>query len=1049
MLEVDQLDPEPKEPIDNLIIYLRSYMTGGPNWRRGLRSYEQSRQADDFDEVIIPDWVLVFDTETTTTPDQRLRFGAYQLRHAGRLVEAGFFYEPTALSDAEVELLRESVESNREGALRTYLRTRAEFVDEVLYKRGKAIGAMIVGFNLPFDLSRLAIDHEPARYDMHGGFSLKLSPEAGHPSISIKHISQKASLIRFTGARSPKDHEKGERVDRGYFVDVKTLAAALTATSHSLESLSASLGIKHAKHAMAGHGRKLTRRYMRYCVRDVQSTWECFDKLLKRFIGLDLPQTGPWQLYSEASLGKAYLKAMRIHPWQSCQPDFSPDIIGKIMSTYFGGRAEVHIRRQIVPVIHCDFLSMYPTVCTLMGLWRFVVAEGMTYKDATKEIAELVEKSVEHLLAMLRDPSNWTKLRAIVRVRPSRDIFPVRAVYKKGEPHTIGLNYLTSDEPIWFTLADVLASKILTGRSPNIIEAIKFEPKAMQTQIHPVTVAGRIIDPKADDFYRELIVERRKVRAQAEKAADGSDEKARLETDQLGLKILANATSYGIFVELNDNSASKKFDVHVFGVNGEFVYKSTDAEKPGRYFHPLLGTLITGAARLMLALTEKQIALQGLDWAFCDTDSMAIANASGLPLNEFKMRALKVIDWFTSLNPYGEDKSILQLEKVNFPLDGKSDVSRLSPPFCLAVSAKRYALFNKGENGEIVIRKASGHGLGHLVPPYDEGADERRRRMNRIGVPLWQEDLWTLIIAAAETDEPEAVDVMSMKNAHTPAASRYAATTTALLSWFDCYNTERPDAPIRPFNFLLSLQAKSRPQMMSDNPDALQDPLWIGRDPSPASPYFKNVRRAANHAFDRERGDKIPKSWLKSVGRSLVRYHLHEESKFRGAEFDDRGVLLRRHVRMIAAAAIGKETENIEENEFIGEEIEPIEHAEEARFLKRLREFAIATKREFGLSDRDIAEKAKVSHHTLESAWAGRSVKPGTIKRLVEIVEELRLERKEDAERVNRLKLEEFVAEAGGRASAAKLLGVSLSQLSRLLSGKRSLNAEIQMLIEA
>ena len=105
-----------------------------------------------------------------------------------------------------------------------------------------------------------------------------------------------------------------------------------------------------------------------------------------------------------------------------------------------------------------------------------------------------------------------------------------------------------------------------------------------------------------------------------------------------------------------------------YGVSPQaFKFKSKKFEKPGRYFHPLLGTLITGAARLMLALAEHQVIEQKLDWAFCDTDSIAIANTGNLPLAEFKATALMVRDWFKDLNPYGEDRSILQLEKVNFP----------------------------------------------------------------------------------------------------------------------------------------------------------------------------------------------------------------------------------------------------------------------------------------------------------------------------------------------------------------------------------------------
>ena len=179
-------------------------------------------------------------------------------------------------------------------------------------------------------------------------------------------------------------------------------------------------------------------------------------------------------------------------------------------------------------------------------------------------------------------------------------------------------------------------------------------------------------------------------------------------------------------------------------------FKSQTSERPGAYFHPLLATLITGAARLMLALAEHQVVEQGLDWVFCDTDSLAIGNTRNLPPEEFVATALRVREWFKDLNPYGEDHPILQLEKVNFPPDKRDDLQALDPPFCLAVSAKRYVLFNR-QNGSVVVRKASGHGLGHLMAPYDEPPAERRERIERIGVPLWQEDLWKEIIRAAES----------------------------------------------------------------------------------------------------------------------------------------------------------------------------------------------------------------------------------------------------------------------------------------------------------
>ena len=54
-------------------------------------------------------------------------------------------------------------------------------------------------------------------------------------------------------------------------------------------------------------------------------------------------------------------------------------------SSYFGGRPEVHLRHEVRQVLYCDFLSMYPTVCTLMGLWQFVIAWGMTHEEATSD----------------------------------------------------------------------------------------------------------------------------------------------------------------------------------------------------------------------------------------------------------------------------------------------------------------------------------------------------------------------------------------------------------------------------------------------------------------------------------------------------------------------------------------------------------------------------------------------------------------------------------------------------------------------------------------
>ena len=61
---------------------------------------------------------------------------------------------------------------------------------------------------------------------------------------------------------------------------------------------------------------------------------------------------------------------MGIRPILKRQRRFPREVLGYAMTAYYGGRAECRIRRVPVPVVSCDFLSMYPTVNTLMGLWQ-------------------------------------------------------------------------------------------------------------------------------------------------------------------------------------------------------------------------------------------------------------------------------------------------------------------------------------------------------------------------------------------------------------------------------------------------------------------------------------------------------------------------------------------------------------------------------------------------------------------------------------------------------------------------------------------------------
>jgi hypothetical protein len=515
---------EPSEPVDRLVIALRAYVRKAPKKpRKGSKPPNTALPGTINWRELVP-----------KNDAQRLGSGIrlrnpHHPRSAATVRwlpialqrgdwERGAFYEPDVLSDHDLTILRRFIDDekcNSDGE-RVCLRTRAEFVDEIFYQSAYAVGAQIVGFNLPFDLSRLAIRHASARRAMKGGFSLTLSED--WPAVAVKHLSQRSALIRFTGDRplteaaaeeesddEPEDEAAGgaeqkRGPDRGYFVDVKTLAAALTSKPHSLASLSAMLKVPTPKIESDERGERLTPDYVRYGLRDAQTTWECFDILKRRFDGFGLRDTGLYDLYSEANLGKAHLRAMGIKPWQEVQRGFPLHLVGAIMSAYFGGRAEVHIRRQIMSVVHTDFLSMYPTVCTLMELCNFVRANGVTYGDETNVVTALLAKSREDLVEQFRRKDGWKDLTALVQVRPRRDLFPIRAKYPGADTLNIGLNYLSADEPQWFTLADVVASKILTGRTPEVISALRFRPKGQQKGLKPIDIAGQTINPGTDDF---------------------------------------------------------------------------------------------------------------------------------------------------------------------------------------------------------------------------------------------------------------------------------------------------------------------------------------------------------------------------------------------------------------------------------------------------------------------------------------------------------------------------------------------------------------------
>ena len=629
-----------------------------------------------------------------------------------------------------------------------------------------------------------------------------------------------------------------------------------------------------------------------------------------------------------------------------------------------------------------------------MNLWRFVIAMGMKWRDSTKATSRFLKRVT---LQDLQQQDPWASLTTIVQVQPDDDIFPIRAKYADEAQATIGLNHLTSKTPLWFTLADCIAAKLLTGKCVKVLRALTFEPTNPQDDLKPIKIAGNPdyrVDPHSDDFYRSLIDMRSEVKRKLK--TDEPSDASRLDSEQQSLKNLANATSYGIFVELIVEGLDEQEKRLCYGPSGKpFAISIAKGEEPGRYFHPLLATLITGAARLMLALSETLAVQKGLDWAFCDTDSMALTKPAAMDCAEFLKTAKSVCDWFTPLNPYEIKGPLFKIEDANYALDNGERTSRIKPLHCYAVSAKRYVLFNLDANGRPVIRKATAHGLGHLRPPY--GPDDAPPTiptpsvsLSEIGVDRWEYDFWYQIIRAALDGHPEQVDLDYHPALDQPAASRYGATTPDLLRWFKSYNLNRAYRDqVKPFNFLLAYQAS--PLALSGQESA---PKMPGRgnyrrtQPAlkPIAPYDSNSSKAAKNCFDRETGELIPSRKLKSYREALTQYHLHPESKFLNGEPFDQGPTRRRHVQVTVVHHIGKEANRWEQQFYLGvDEGEQIEYGVSPKNLNKALETLRTKIRAAG--QRKIARESGLSRRTLSRLLKGKTVRSVLVGRLVRMVD--------------------------------------------------------------
>ena len=268
---------------------------------------------------------------------------------------------------------------------------------------------------------------------------------------------------------------------------------------------------------------------------------------------------------------------------------------------------------------------------------------------------------------------------------------------------------------------------------------------------------------------------------------------------------------------------------------------------------------------------------------------------------------------FAALNPYDPAAipgSILKIEDDNFdPATG-----RQRQIYCLAISAKRYALFVKNGRGTpVLLRKGvnnkedrwSEHGLGHLLNPTTPESEDRE----------WTAQIWLPIIRRAMGLPTSRLDFEDI-----PAMGRVSVSSPAVARPLAEFNEGKTYADqIKPFNFLLTAHVLPLGHPVGVNPERFHligpyetDPrkwlkaLWIDQ----YSGQTYRITTADHHGSRRT-------ARVKTYGDVAEEYEYHPEAKCADAEGQPCGkqtigLLQRRHVHIDQIKFIGKESNALE-----------------------------------------------------------------------------------------------------------------------------------------
>jgi hypothetical protein len=961
-------------------LYLRAHIVASGDKSKKARRLPKSSRSP----KLWPDCALVWDTETALDLEQTLNFGVWrfcQLQGTEYVaVQEGIFYRD-GLARKDIQAIHAYQQKHLADRLASGADTeltvlsRAAFVEKIFWESVRA-GALIIGFNLSFDIARIAVRWTTAR---NGGFSFVLSElskkqveNLHRPRIRVAPLNGVAEQIELTAVRRKNEQQKWRR---GRFPDLHTLAFALTDNSYSLSGAIQAFGSKpkKMKHEPTG---LITEKEIAYARQDVRATLGLLNALKQEYElhPISLP---PDRAYSPASIGKAYLRGMGIVEPLRKFKNIPPRIHGIAMAAYYGGRAECRIRRRPVPVVPVDLTSEYPSVDALLGIWDVLTAARLTTEDATEDVRALLAKVT---LDDLFRPALWKQLNFFARILPEGDILPVRSVYgSKSGTCNIGLNALHWKQPMWVAGPDLIGSVLLSGHISKVQVAFRIVPHGKQRGLRPIKLRGAIsVDPRKEDFFTRVIEYRKQNKA---------DDRL-----QYFLKILANSTSYGTYLELNpvkiDPSKRPKITVY----SGEHIFKQpapNTIEQPGSFYFPLLGALITSGGRLLLAMIERCVRGAGGTYLCCDTDALIIvASKAGGPVQmPDGASSVKALSWseveqirgrFDSLSPYNRKTvpHLLRLTDENYDKNGAQ-----RQLFGLSIAAKRYALYTTkcglpycSHRKCVTIVDPKAHGLIFFAP-----SDEREN-----GLPKWWWELWRFLLALEfkQIIEPNSNVLMVAGRA---INAETAADVDGLPSWIALpammkmristpHYFDQMKGKASPFGFVLHPRTSDKLKLTLLTPFNKKRAAW-------ARSWCINTHDGKSYRLD-----ELSRTDTVTLGDILCGYIQHPEIKSLGPDGEKckahtRGLLRRMTINGGLQHCIGKEVSRFEQGEY--DFIENIDdvciHYDGGRVAAN--KSLIAEIKALGL--RKTTKETGLDRKTIRAILKGKKVKASTLAKMV------------------------------------------------------------------